>query len=561
MVDAPAPLDSWLRQHLDIQRFREEADLSPQELQRLADDAPADARRLLTTQGYFSPEVQAQLRPSASGPPELHLRVEPGPRTQVASIAVRVLGPDGAPDPALQAQARTAWSLTVGQPFTQAGWDDAKRAALAAVRRRAYPQAAWRHTLADIDPETAAAHLHAELASGPPVRWGEVRVEGAQRYPAQQALRWAQLAGLRAGELYDEAVLQAVQRHVSASPHYDAAFVRLDDDGDPAAYPVRLQVREAPRQQLTAALGYTSERGARLQLDHAHLRVPGVDAAARHSLLLSAPQRQLNSDWTGWLDARGWQWRGGLQLGWRDDGPARLATQQLRVAREQPGLTWQRSGFVQGDASRENRAHGPSQRARSLSAGITWVRRAFDALDDPEQGHGLAIEAAVGGTLVERRRPYARLKARWTQIWPTPTLSGRVVTSAEAGQVWAAREVAVPAGLRFLAGGDGSVRGYAPGSLGVPQPGGGVQPARRLWRASVEWQRPWALEGSAPGLWEGVWFVDVAAIGDRHATMRTFSGVGVGVRYRSPVGPVRVEAAYGVQARQVRLHVSVGFAF
>lgn len=556
-LEAPAEIEALLRQHLEVQRYRDVEGLTAAEWQRLASAVPEDARRLLATAGHFSPEVAVTFDAQAQ-PPRLAVRVEPGPRTHVASVQLRLHGPAGA-DPERHRALQAVWPLPPGHAFTQGAWDDAKRAVLAALRRHGYPHAAITHSLADIDPVSATAHLHVELDSGPLVRLGPVIVEGAQRYPATQAERLARLAGLRVGVVHDEQVLQDVQRHLAATPHYDAAFARLEEDGPPEAHPVRLQVREAPRQQLSAALGATTDRGARLTLQHTHLRVPALDAMARTTLLWSGGQRALGSDWTGLLDAGGWHWRGGAELGWRSDGPVRTLTRQLRLQREQPGLRLQRGLFVQWDGSREQESGGPATRARSLSAGLAWTRRDFHPLDDPEAGHGLAAEVSLGTTLGAERHPYLRARLRTAQVWALPPRQGRLVGAAEAGAVWASAGTTVPAGQRFLAGGEGSVRGYAPASLGVVQTGGGVQPGRMLLRASLEWQRP--LDGGAPGPWELALFADTAAVADRWAALRPAWGVGAGVRHRSPVGPLRADLAYGVQERRWRLHVSVGFAF
>ena len=56
-------------------------------------------------------------------------------------------------------------------------------------------------------------------------------------------------------------------------------------------------------------------------------------------------------------------------------------------------------------------------------------------------------------------------------------------------------------------------------------------------------------------------FVDAGNAADRWSDLRPVFGYGVGVHYRSPVGPLRLDVAYGQDVRQVRLHLSVGVAF
>jgi translocation and assembly module TamA len=77
---------------------------------------------------------------------------------------------------------------------------------------------------------------------------------------------------------------------------------------------------------------------------------------------------------------------------------------------------------------------------------------------------------------------------------------------------------------------------------------------------SVEWQRPIRWGGRSTEF-ESVLFVDAGGVADRPGDIRLSTGVGTGVRWKSPVGPVQADIAYGVESKDVRLHMSVGFTF
>ena len=64
-----------------------------------------------------------------------------------------------------------------------------------------------------------------------------------------------------------------------------------------------------------------------------------------------------------------------------------------------------------------------------------------------------------------------------------------------------------------------------------------------------------------PGDFENTLFVDAGAVADSPGELRPSVGVGTGVRWRSPIGPLAASMAYGIKARQVRFHISVGFVF
>jgi translocation and assembly module TamA len=118
----------------------------------------------------------------------------------------------------------------------------------------------------------------------------------------------------------------------------------------------------------------------------------------------------------------------------------------------------------------------------------------------------------------------------------------------------------VPASQLFVTGGDTTVRGYGYHSIGARTSAGQTVGGRYLAVASAEWQRPLVLDG-APSDWESAWFIDAGAVADRVGDLHARVGVGAGLRWHSPVGPVQADLAYGVQERKLRLHLRLGFSF
>ena len=99
-----------------------------------------------------------------------------------------------------------------------------------------------------------------------------------------------------------------------------------------------------------------------------------------------------------------------------------------------------------------------------------------------------------------------------------------------------------------------------PGDIGVRQADGSVLPGRYLGVASLEWQRPiWRNSVRTP--WESVLFVDAGVVTNQTSQVDAQLGVGAGLRYNSPVGPLQVDIAYGLETRRLRLHLNVGFVF
>ena len=176
----------------------------------------------------------------------------------------------------------------------------------------------------------------------------------------------------------------------------------------------------------------------------------------------------------------------------------------------------------------------------------------------PSSGYGLGFEVGGGTTLGDNRQPYTRSVGRWLGIQSLQR--GRIAMRAEAGAVLAKDSAAIPGTQLFRTGGDSTVRGYGYRDIGIPLANGVTGPGRTLAVGSVEWQRP-ILRGGLPSEWENTLFVDAGAVADKPQDLRPSVGVGTGVRWRSPIGPLQADVAYGIKAKQLRLHLSVGFVF
>ena len=104
------------------------------------------------------------------------------------------------------------------------------------------------------------------------------------------------------------------------------------------------------------------------------------------------------------------------------------------------------------------------------------------------------------------------------------------------------------------------MRGYGLRDIGIKLPSGITGPGRYMAVGSVEWQRPIKSNG-LPTEWENTLFIDAGAVADRPQELRASVGIGTGVRWKSPIGPLQIDLAYGVKAKRLRLHTSVGFVF
>ncbi|MEN9377047.1 MAG: hypothetical protein RL710_2204, partial [Pseudomonadota bacterium] len=118
----------------------------------------------------------------------------------------------------------------------------------------------------------------------------------------------------------------------------------------------------------------------------------------------------------------------------------------------------------------------------------------------------------------------------------------------------------LPSTQLFLTGGDNGVRGYGYHDIGVTLADGQTTAGRYLAVGSVEWQRPITRNGQLTQ-WESTLFVDAGAVADEPSSLDAKIGVGAGVRWKSPVGPLQMDLAYALATQRFRLHLNVGFSF
>lgn len=592
-LETSGALRAFLLRHMELMRFRELRDLEADELRRLLDRAPDNLLDLLGTLGYFAPQIQIE-RPTATATGTeplgtVRIRIDPGPITRVAKVDIYFQG-DVANNPQAEGQRdaiRRAWTLQPGQTFTQADWNSAKSASLRTLTAQRYPAGRLLNSLADIDPTDHSVRLSLEYDSGNPLQIGEVRVQGAERFDPKVVESLVNLAGLRPGSDYDLAKLQDAQQRITDTGYYDSVYVSMDPSGGQPTAPVVVQLREGRQQKVVLGVGGSSDNGARLSIEHTHHRVPGIGWRAASKLQLERDDQLLSTEWRAPVDAKGWRWITSAQAARQVDGFDTTTSQRLRLGQAQASPGQDRSFFLQYDRALVVNSADSSLSTTGAEASITanyaWTTRRFDSTLFPNRGYGLGLELGAGSTLVGTRRPFGRTVARWLGYLPlgsgavasgsdnTPLgvarsplaealSTGRLVMRLEGGAVWVEGDTPVPETQLFLTGGDTSVRGYGLRDIGVSQADGSVEPGRYMALASVEWQRPvWRNGVRSP--WETALFIDAGAVAEKPADLKPRWGVGGGVRYNSPVGPLRLDLAYGVKTREWRLHFNVGFSF
>ncbi|MEX1165259.1 MAG: BamA/TamA family outer membrane protein [Hydrogenophaga sp.] len=597
-IDTLETLKPLLQRHIELQRFQTLGDLDASELERLLLAAPENVRELLGTQGYFDPKITVDWKPAAPGAAsapalgEVNIRVEPGPATQVTSANVYFKGDiENAETAKAQREQMVRTSqLPVGKTFSQSAWDSLKNDTLRQLTSQRYPRGRILNSLSDIDTTENAARWYIELDSGPPVAIGDVRVEGAERYGAFTAERLVRLAGLTRGADYSLAQLQDAQQQIADSGYYSSVFAYVDLEqegaGKDSAAPVVVQVKEALPQKVVIGVGGSTNSGPRLSLEHTHLRLPWIGWRTSSKLQLESADQLLASDWNAPIEENGWHWLASGRIARQIDGDATTSGLRLSLGKSKESATLDRRYFLQYDRARTlntaSKLASSNGNEAAVSANYGWTWRRFDNLPFPDQGYGLGLTLGLGTTLGTVREPFTTTQIRWLGYWPLGgslkedvlagvsggkerpadqrSRLGRLALRLQGGAVLAKTDAPIPDTQLFLTGGDNTVRGYGLRDIGVKQSDGSITAGRYLAVASFEWQRP-IYSAGARTAWESVVFVDAGAVANEVANLQAKIGVGVGARYNSPVGPLQMDLAYGLDAKRFRVHLNVGFTF
>ena len=580
-VQAPDELRQLLLTHLDLARFQNAPQtdgITNAELIRLAAASPAQARTLLETEGYFSPQVTVKRDDPPDQTPLITLSVAPGPRTTITTWELNAGGDlkkhIDAGDPAAQAllaRLRGRWPLKEGKPFSQPEWNSAKNSTLALLRADGYPTANWSpNTLAHIDAKTHEANLALEIDSGPLFLLGELRIEGLKRY-SEAGIR--NVADFTPGTPYSEKRLFDYQERLGKLGLFNSVSVEIDPDpAQAAAVPVLVRVTEQSLQQAVAGVGFSDNTRERVTLEHRHLRPFGFDLQMHNKFEIG---RKLRS-WEGELltDPGEAQYRrllaGGVtRLDTADDV---TFSWKVRAGRTLYTERIERLIFLEllNATIRYKKAleteEGPKDEftSRALSMNYNWIWRDVDDIILPTRGLTSVIQLAGGFARSDDpgSGPFSRLYTRNTLYWPLGN-SWFTQTRLEFGEVFAKENVGIPDTLLFRAGGDDSVRGYGYRDLGPrkinAQTGESVLTSgRKLLTGSIEIAH--AFSAKRPSLWWAA-FLDAGNAVAQWSDYKPALGYGLGLRWRSPVGPLRIDWAYGRDLHKGRLHFSVGIAF
>jgi translocation and assembly module TamA len=316
--------------------------------------------------------------------------------------------------------------------------------------------------------------------------------------------------------------------------------------------PVRVTLHEAPEKRIQLSANFSTDSGLGGSVGYQNRNF--LDRAWRFGTRLDLQQRLQTVDATIGLPER----RGG----WADQYALRLRHTDIEnLDTREASIGWRRSSIEERrqphygitlafSEQRADRVLDESVHATYLYYGYTW--RTTDNLLSPRRGTITQVEAGIAPPGVSTRA-FGRTIGR--VAWYHPLGPQRdLLVQLHGGAVIAGSSSGIPQQFLFRTGGSTTVRGYDLDSLGV-QRGAAVLGGRTFALASVE-ATQWITEQIGIAL-----FLDAGNAADRFRDLRPAYGIGAGARVRTPLGPFRLDLAYGEKRDSWRLHFSIGLSF
>jgi translocation and assembly module TamA len=596
-----AALDRAIEDASQLARLKDRAPVGPFALVARAEADGARIDSVLRSFGYYDAVIVVRIAGLPSGdarllpklerlggdpPVPVEVEIDPGPVYRIGSARLDGPVPDGA---------RQAFGLAHGQPAVAGDVLAAGQAVLSALREDGFALARVPPPDALVDHGARTMNVLYVAEPGPKLALGEVSVSGLERLHEDYIRR---RLGVEAGEPFSPSRLERARQDLLA--HGVLAWARLtpgDAPDEAGRLPLLVEVAERPPRVVRLGAAYASDEGATLSAAWIHRNLFG----RAEELNLQGEVGRLTQNRRADLS---YLLRGTLRLPdlWLRDLDLKLdlagVSEHLEAydrdavtagvsleRRFAPGLSGS-AGLAFEDAHVAQ--DGETQDYRLV---FLPLRLNYDSTDDPldpTRGLRLVGEATPARVVEGRGGGFVRGRAVASGYWKPPiagwqaqgdrpspppsdagdggdglTLSQAVLAARLAlGSIQGAAVDEVPADWRFYAGGGGSVRGFPFQSIGPRTASGQPAGGDGLLEASLELRLRFGTE------WGAVAFIDAGAVsedGMAGLTDHLSVGAGIGARYHTPIGPVRVDLATPLTSSAgdspVQLYIAIGQAF
>ncbi|MBP0941492.1 autotransporter assembly complex family protein [Pseudomonas alliivorans] len=519
-----------------------------QALRNFSLGAEQQAEKAAQALGYYQAQIDSEIQGGEN--PRLIIKVLPGEPIRLRNVVVRVEGPAAS----LKAfKVPQSDSLKAGAVLNHGHYEDAKRLIQNQASRYGFFSGHFTSQRLAIDPRAGVADIDLVYDSGPRYSLGKVVFSGDSPFDEDLLKR---MVPFKENTPYDSQLIAELNQAMQASGYFEG--VRVDAAPTAAVgqvIPVTVQLETRKPRTMGLGLGFSTDVGPRGKANWTRHWANAQGHSYGFESELSAPRQNVGLWYDVPLDppltdklrfAGGYQYE---EIAGTDSlsklltvGPewhSKLPSGWERVI----SLKWQREEYRLGD---------DSGLSTLLMPGISYSYLRSDDRIDPHKGYRLQFDAQVAkegvGSDANLVRGNVLLKGL-TTVAQNHRFLGRV----QFGGNFTDGYTSIPPSLRFFAGGDQSVRGYDYQTLSPTNSDGDRIGGRYMVAGSVEYQYSIAEK------WRLATFVDQGNSFNNLDLPSLKTGVGFGVRWVSPVGPLRLDLAHPLDDDGgVRLHFSMG---
>lgn len=535
-----------------------------------------EAREVMKSLGYYSGRVRGRLkRVQEEGPGgqqtksiEVRIVFTPGTQYRMGATAVIAAVPPVPPEGADAPPASLAdVGLALGAPAIAADVLEAVDRVLRSFQDNGYPFAKIANTRYIVDHENKVLEAEARVAPGPFVRMGEIEREGAESVNdcyVQNMRRW------RVGRPWRQSRVESYQEALRQSGLFQSILVRPgeteDENGNRA---VVTTLESAPERTVGGALKYHSDFGPGVQGFWEHRNLTGYGDRFRIDMPLWLDMQEITMSYRRPFFFRKDQdlvANGGFL---NQDTDAYAMTSGAFAAGIERRFSRRWSGSVKGSVEGGTIKEPDKKRLDYYMFGLP-LSLAYDSsnsLLNATKGQRLTLSATPYTGEYEGNFNIVRTRVEGQAFFPLIDEDKLVMAfRAVMGMISGEDAPKVPPSARFYSGGGGSVRGYEYQSLGPrnsdKDPLGGASlvefSAEARWKFTPEWGVVAFLDG-------GTAFEKSIGQSSNILNEDMHWGVGVGLRYYTAIGPVRIDVATPLNPRSddesVQFYISIGQSF
>ena len=519
--------------------------------------AEAEAREALEPFGFYSPAIEVE-RNRDNGSVAVTLRIDPGEPVRVRNSDIAIIG-EGQRDRYLQDDL-DVFIPSPGAIFNHADYEASKIRISRRLTERGYFDADFSSRRVEVTRAEHAADIELVWTSGPRYDMGPTTIEQERPIIRQDLLE--KLVYWEEGQYYHQGRLDRLRTSLSRLDYFgDIEITPYPDQAVDNRVPVTVKLTPAKRSIYTAGVSYGTDSGpgVRLGVERRYVNTRGHKALAQvdHARKRKTLTLQYRIPAFAWRD--GWYTVSAQAY---DEQTDYIDTRRVELVGSRSGrynrhldlvaaVHVLRERWLYADDGVAGRAVDPEYRYATFT--FPSVRADYRNLDNlvfPRSGVGGSLVLRSGVEGAGSDASFLQLHARATTFKGLGD-DARLILRAEAGYTWTSALVDMPPSLRFYAGGERSIRGYEWREVGprltryerdeagnLHETGYLATGARNVVTASVEYER-YFLED-----WGAAVFIDSGSAFDDRPDWHT--GVGVGLRWRSPVGPLRLDLARGL---------------